>query len=412
MKSIDNVDMSSVKVENEVPESLESAEQVPIKLLSSKENPCTSHSHWAFEEAQRLAKIGSYEIDIKTRASNWSKQAAINFGFLETFQMEFVKWSEVIHPDDLTQVLSYWQDCLENKKDFDLEYRIQKLDGETAVIHGLGTIAIDEHGDLKMIGTLQDVTEIRIKETLLREQEGRLVHTSRLSELGEVVGGVAHEINNPLAIIMGKANYMERNLLRSPLTEALSEKLRQECSLIQQMGGRIDHIIRGMQAFASDDTEAVFAPQKLEEVIENAAMFWKQKCINSQINLKLEINPKDQLIDCRGIDLSRALSNLLSNSYDAVKSSQAKWIKVMTLIQDDRLKIEISDSGAGVDQAIQDKIMLPFFTTKEMGAGTGLGLSIASGIAKAHHGSLTYDGSGEFPKFVFNIPIQQPPKKS
>jgi signal transduction histidine kinase len=97
--------------------------------------------------------------------------------------------------------------------------------------------------------------------------------------------------------------------------------------------------------------------------------------------------------------------NLLNNAYDAVQSGTHSWIEIAATTENNILKISITDSGSGISQSIQDKIMMPFFTTKEVGKGTGLGLSISQGIIEEHGGKLYFDPSSKNTRFTIELPI-------
>ena len=112
-------------------------------------------------------------------------------------------------------------------------------------------------------------------------------------------------------------------------------------------------------------------------------------------------------IECRLIQIEQVLLNLLNNSFDAIADLEEKWIRVDVEAEDHFVNIKVVDSGKGIPAEASEKIMMPFFTTKEVGKGTGLGLSISSGILKSHGGELSLDRNAANTTFVIRVPRLQ-----
>jgi signal transduction histidine kinase len=112
-------------------------------------------------------------------------------------------------------------------------------------------------------------------------------------------------------------------------------------------------------------------------------------------------------IQCRPSEISQVLLNLLNNAFDAVEDLPQRWVKIDVKEVDDQVNLTVTDSGQGIDVALRDKIMQPFFTTKPVGKGTGLGLSISSGIVESHHGKFVLDPKSPFTSFQMTLPKRQ-----
>ena len=119
----------------------------------------------------------------------------------------------------------------------------------------------------------------------------------------------------------------------------------------------------------------------------------------------------DYSVVCRPSEISQVLMNLLGNSFDAVESQELKWVTLTVDQNEGKVNLAVTDSGKGVDTAIVQKIMDPFFTTKGIGRGTGIGLSISKGIAENHNGTLSLDTKSKVTRFVLEIPAWLPAKK-
>lgn len=365
------------------------------------------HPNWALEEAQRLSRIGSYEVDLEINRGTWSKQAAINFGYPADTSMHAVDWKSAIHPDDADSVRSHWKSCIEDKKDWNLEYRIIRPNGEVAIIHALGKILLSLNGSpLKMIGTLHDITERKRVEAKLRDQEATLIHASRLSSLGEMASGMAHEINNPLTVIYAKLYTLQKSLKTRTNTTENARHI-SDCDSAIRMVDRIESIIRGLRTFASDGEKNPFAKTKASAVVNDALALCRYQFSRNEINFILHSDCEDLEIECKSVQISQIIVNLLVNASEALQEAPHKTIELTVTRIQDRIEFRVSDSGAGIPEELRKKIMDPFFTTKEVGKGIGLGLSISLGIANAHGGKLYLDEAQSKTTFVLSLPIQR-----
>ena len=232
----------------------------------------------------------------------------------------------------------------------------------------------------------------------------QLVHSSKMASLGEMASGMAHEINNPLTIIQGKLQVI--NMLMEDL-QLKDPMLLSEFNKIKVTTDRIGKIVKGLRNFSrvseNDPFEMILLDKLLHETLDLCAERFKSDGIDLQIDPIPEI-----LIKCRPGEISQVLINLLNNSSDAVQKQNEKWIKVQFHRESSRrLIISITDSGKGIPQEIIDKIMDPFFTTKEVGKGTGLGLSISRGIIEAHGGSLRIDSQSPHTRFLFDLEYRE-----
>ncbi len=245
----------------------------------------------------------------------------------------------------------------------------------------------------------------RINERL-EEQQKLLAHSAKMSALGEMAGGIAHEINSPLAIITVRANQLERLLGRNALTPEL---LHQETQLIATTAKRIGEIIKGLRVFARVGDKDPFETSSVAAIIEDALVLCQNRFETHGIELRVSEIPPDLEISCRAVQIVQVIFNLLNNAYDAVESLGEKWIQVAVLDLVDQVEISVTDSGSGIPEEVQPRIMLPFFTTKEVGKGTGLGLSISKGIIESHFGALSLDTSSKNTCFVVRLPKKHEP---
>lgn len=250
---------------------------------------------------------------------------------------------------------------------------------------------------------IQDRTDVILK------QREKLVHTAKMSSLGEMAGGMAHEINTPLTVIT-----MQTEILVDAVKEG---ELKQEVLLnglnrIGQTTQRIVHIIQSLRSFAMNTDFDPFVPTKINILIENLLSLCQQKFIAAKI--AIQVSPVPEIaIDCKANQLTEVLLNLLNNSFEAVSKLQDRWVRIDVHDFSERVHITVTDSGGGIEPKTASRIMDPFFTTKDVGEGKGLGLSVALGIVTEHLGTLTYNPDCRNTQFVIDLPkVHRIPAKS
>jgi C4-dicarboxylate-specific signal transduction histidine kinase len=237
--------------------------------------------------------------------------------------------------------------------------------------------------------------------TTLEEQQKILAHSAKMSALGEMASGIAHEINSPLGIITLHANQLGRSIRRNSLTPEIVLK---ESKLISDTAMRIGNIIKGLRAFAREGDNDPFEWTSVGSLVEDALVLCQARFKTREIELRVSDMPSDVNLECRVVQIGQVILNLLTNAYDAVQDLPIRWVSVEAVNEAEQIVISVTDSGSGIPKDSIEKIMQPFFTTKEVGKGTGLGLSISKGIIEVHNGSLAVDTSSPNTKFVVRLP--------
>jgi signal transduction histidine kinase len=237
-------------------------------------------------------------------------------------------------------------------------------------------------------------------ENLVHERTGQLVTQSKMSALGEMSSGMAHEINNPLSIISGRASQLKRAFKRG---DASKETLLKGLEQIEQTGERITKIIKGLQDFSRDTKADKMSPISLDELIKETLFLCQERFHDHGVRLIIN-NVPELTIECRHIQITQVLVNLLNNAFDATMELQERWVKLDFKNDDTEIEIRVTDSGRGIAEDIRSKMMQPFFTTKEVGKGTGLGLAISRGIIEDHQGNFFYDTPSPHTCFVIRLP--------
>lgn len=243
--------------------------------------------------------------------------------------------------------------------------------------------------------------KVQEKTKQLFEAEGKMITSAKMSALGEMAGGIAHEINTPLGAIGLIADQLGEVIHEEPLDKKF---LQDQIKTIGDIVHRIGVIIHSLRTFSRDGSKDRFESVPAKAIIDGTLRLCKERLKNNGIEFQLGDIANDLKVRCQEIPISQVLLNLIGNSCDAISAQEKKWIKLTTAEKDGQILFVIEDSGKGIPAEIREKIFQPFFTTKDIGKGTGLGLSISSGIAKAHGGELRLDDQSSHTKFILQLP--------
>lgn len=239
-------------------------------------------------------------------------------------------------------------------------------------------------------------------EILVKEQTEQLLQQSKLSALGEMAAGVAHEINNPLAIIVGRSEQVGKRLDRGEMDK---KYLQDSFQLIENTAFRINRIVKALMDFSKQGPQSPFVNETLEKIMGEIKVLCEERFRYRGVKLLTEGN-MNFTVKTRGPQISQVILNLLNNAFDAIEKDVDPWVKVMAYQHKDKTIIKVQDSGKGIPAHIRDKIMQPFFTSKDVGKGIGLGLSISRGIVESHGGKFYLDERELHTTFVIELPIE------
>lgn len=236
-------------------------------------------------------------------------------------------------------------------------------------------------------------------ESKLIAQNATLVNQEKMSTLGIVAAGVAHEINNPLTIILGNAVGAHKIVLAQ---EQKDPRLIKQLESIKSTTNRIAKIVASLRVFSRDSRKDDTHMLIIEEILEQTLTLTHEKL--KAVPLKTTI-PKEVLLRANGTELLQIFINLITNAIESQKNKDNPWIEIIATEKDPYLEIIFKDSGKGISPEIQKKIFTPFFTTKPVGEGTGLGLSISKKLIESRGGLLYYQEIDGHTAFVLNVPL-------
>lgn len=236
---------------------------------------------------------------------------------------------------------------------------------------------------------------------VLRKTQEQLIQSEKLSAVGELAAGVAHEINNPLATILGTIQLMHE-------TSVPAQKKEQYFKIMEQQVERMSRVISGLLNFARQG-EPRFSDLNLNNVIEETLLITEHQLQRTgEIEVVRELQPDLPTVYADQNQVQQVLVNLFLNAAQAMAPGPGKLtIRTLTRAGGDGefVVAEVADTGCGIPKEIQSKIFDPFFTTKEVGRGTGLGLSVAYGIMERHGGKIEVQSVvGEGATFILSFP--------
>jgi signal transduction histidine kinase len=176
---------------------------------------------------------------------------------------------------------------------------------------------------------------------------------------------------------------------------------------IQTTALRVAKIVRGLLTFSRKNDNFPLIISDLSKIVSETLDLCQERIRKRNITIKVNLigNPK---VQCNPEQISQILLNLLGNSCDAIEQTPHPWIEVeLFTIGSEFARIQVTDSGSGIPPEVHERIMQPFYTTKQVGKGTGLGLSISKGLAESHGGKLAYDPECKNTRFYLDLPLTQ-----
>ena len=320
----------------------------------------------------------------------------------------FERFTTAIHPDHREDFLANIEKTISRKEEWNYEGKLIKPSGEVIWISGLAS-PTETAGNLLYDGVILDITERKVTEEEKERLQTQLQQAQKMESVGRLAGGVAHDFNNMLAVILGHAEMIMEALDPAlPIYTGLEE--------IKKAAQRSADLTRQLLAFARKQT---MAPRVLDLNLTLEGMLQMlRRLIGEDIDLAWRPGKDLASVNMDPSQLDQMLANLCVNSRDAIADVGKITIETGTAVFDDDycsehvgfipgefVLLAVSDDGCGMDQQTQIQIFEPFFTTKELGKGTGLGLATVYGIVKQNNGFINvYSEPGQGTTFKIYLP--------
>ena len=235
----------------------------------------------------------------------------------------------------------------------------------------------------------------------------QLVNSGKMAALGQLAGGVAHEINNPLQIMLGRVQMIQlmsdEKKPADGLERSETRKVKEELNLVTEEILRIRDIVRNLLDFSRQGKrETSFAPVSVNDTINEVLALLHHQFISNQVDVQLSLTPENSRILGNKNQLKQVFINLMINAIHAMEQ-ETRVLKINTVVSGETVDVSVRDTGMGISQENLSHIFEPFFSTKSM--GTGLGLSISYGLIKDHKGTVAVESQeGKGTCFTIRIP--------
>jgi len=292
----------------------------------------------------------------------------------------------------------------ERHRNYEITMVVEGNDQQRRTIPILTSNALlkDENGQIiGTMGVFKDLSEQKKLEEQLRRTKANLIQAGKMRALGDLVSGVAHELNNPLMASTTILHVIGENMPPDDPNQPRFE-------VIKQCNQRIGKIVNQLREFSRQSRFEILSVD-VNEAIENVMALTSQQLMNHNIRVVKNLQPDLPRVMGDSNQLEQVFLNLISNARDAMEKTQKKTLTIETISRpyNGTVEINISDTGTGIPREVLDKIFDPFFTTKQVGKGTGLGLSICYSIIELHEGKIEVEskpGQGSTFRLIFPIP--------
>ncbi|MDA3946638.1 MAG: PAS domain-containing sensor histidine kinase [Helicobacteraceae bacterium] len=356
-----------------------------------------------FKRAQRMAKIGSWFLDIGANRLQWSEQVYRIFEKDPSdFEASYEAFLSAIHPDDFESVNNAYIHSLEEKSPYRIEHRLLMPDGRIKYVQEECETFFDERGEaVSSFGTVQDITEMKELQLEHEINQEQMFHHSKMAQMGELINSIAHQWKQPLHQINSILPLVEEDYEEGILTkEALSEKLDEIEMLTNHMSQTIESF---KEFFNPNKNKSVFS---IGEVLNTVFTLFRGEFEQGKIGCELKME-KDFFVHGSEKEFVQAILTILNNARECFRHREVREPKITIGIgsREEGGIVTISDNAGGVSDLFVDKIFDPYFTTKRKGHGTGLGLYIAKKlIERGLGGTLSVENGGEGAVFTMRFP--------
>jgi signal transduction histidine kinase len=323
------------------------------------------------------------------------------FEIYEVTESEFAKnpaiMLEMADPDHRDGLRAAIQESAQNLSLFSWEGRIRSGSGRIKWVQARSVPKKEADGSIVWDGIVVDVTERKELQESLELERMKSMHASKLATLGEMAAGMAHEINNPLAIIAGSTQLLAKNIHQP-------ERLATRIETIQKSVDRITRIVTGLRKFSRSAVKSIRKTEALQTILQESLIITDAKAKRHNTLIKVaEVQPL--YVSCDAVEIEQVLVNLINNGIDAIKANREPWIEVKIFQDLNQAVVQVIDSGPGISHDLEAKLFQPFFTTKAVGEGTGLGLSISKGILDQHHATIAINRTFSNTCFEIRFPL-------
>lgn len=355
------------------------------------------HARDRLELALEGGKLGTWTYDTETFEIWYSPRARECFGYDPDEAIDYASLKRRIHPDDWHAFATPYRTGFPSER-IEHEYRLVDDDGAVRWFYALGAEAVAPNGHRMVHGVMLEITERKKAQEELARSRDALHQSEKLTALGSLLAGVSHELNNPLAAVIGQTEMLEEDAAGTPFAERARK--------IASAAERCAKIVQSFLAMARQQ-----APEKgivdINELISSAFELTDYSLRTAGISVRMTLASNLPPVEGDADQLHQVMANLIVNAQQAMERGERfeKILRIQTAVtQSGSVLIDVLDTGPGVPAELHSRIFDPFFTTKPEGAGTGIGLAYSRGIVEAHGGRLSLQPSAQGAHFRIELP--------
>ncbi len=351
-------------------------------------------SEYRLKEAQKLARVGHWELTLPGQQLKWSDEIHRIFEIpKDQGPLSYEAFLRTAHPEDRQTIHQAYRKSVEKKEPYAIDHRLEFPDGRIKFVHEKGLTEYTKDGTpVRSMGTVQDITERKLAEMENKRLQEQVNQAVKMDSIGRMAGGIAHDFNNMLAVIFGQLDLaMDMEGLPSPLLENLSQ--------IRDTAERSADLTRQLLAFARRqpvNPRSLDLNQTITRMLQMLT-----RIIGEDIDLEWRPDPGAHPIHMDPSQVDQILVNLCVNARDAIQGwgkitietgnsyfNQAYCDTHPGFSPGHYVMLGVSDNGCGMTREIQSHLFEPFYSTKNNGKGTGLGLSTVYGIVRQNKGFI------------------------
>ena len=357
------------------------------------------------DRAQKVARVGSWHMDLLTNTMLWTDEAYRLFGLEPGTPVNYDRFLQKVHPGDREYVAKNWRAALAGEP-YEIEHRII-LNGQVKWVREKAEVETDKNGKpLRAIGTVQDITGYKQQETDKARLQRELLHVSRVTAMGELTAALTHEMNQPLMAIMGNVQAAQRLLAPDAQgQEPDLEEIREILADVVKDSKRAAEIIRKIRVYLKKSLHKP-VPLDLNTAIREILPLIRSNALIKNVSLNIELAPDLPPVKGDRVQLQQVIVNLALNGFEAMTGEGEKELTIQTTGNGKTVTVSIEDTGTGITVDNPEDLFKPFFTTKN--EGMGMGLAVNKSIIEAHGGTLKVENNrGPGVTFSFILPVYE-----
>lgn len=367
-----------------------------VKSLTSCTIDITDHklAELALEQSQERLDLalrgtsdGLWDWWLDTGEGYWSPRYLEMLGYDEDeLVATFENFQALVHPDEVSVVTDAAMKHINENVPFDVEYRLRTKSGEYRWFQARGKAMRNENGEpYRMTGSIRDITDRVTAEDQLRLHQEQLAHVARITTMGEMATGIAHELNQPLAAIASYSHAAKLNAENNVENKAQFVNLLEK---VKDQAIRAGDIVRRLRSFVNK-TGSQHVPTDLNELVDDVIMLVEPDIRETRTRLDLNLDESSPCVLVDKIQIQQVLVNLIRNALDAMQDTPVEHRSVLIstrVIDHEVAEVTVCDAGEGLSDDEARQVFDTFYSTKQ--EGMGMGLAISRSIVEAHEGQL------------------------